>query len=91
MNNDTTNALFIAGAIIVAVVLGVVSLVIRYQHDRLREKIVERAHQMFAGIDVQRLEEMTDDMLAYEIRSLCSLQDADFRKEVCARLKIKAE
>lgn len=88
MYSDTTNALFIAGAIMVAVFLGVASLIIHYQHDRLREKIVERAHRMFTDIDVQKLEEMTDDMLAYEIRQLCSLQDADFRKEVCSKLKI---
>lgn len=71
-----------------AIGLGVVYAIIRYQHERLREKIVERAHQMFASVDVEKLEEITDGMLGCEIRHLCSLQDAVFRKEVCARLKI---
>lgn len=77
---------YIACAIAAGLSLFVASVVIRYQHECLRAKIVERARRMFTDVSVQMLDDMTEQMMGREIRNLCSLQDAEFRQEVCSRL-----
>lgn len=63
--------------ITVVVLLLVASGVIHYQHEKTREKILERAGKLLEE-DSSKVEEVLDNMMGPEIRYLCSLGDDEF-------------
>ena len=58
--------------------LAVLKTVIHYQHERTREKILERSKKLFIEEDVLKVEEVLDNMMGPEIRHICSLDDKEF-------------
>ena len=62
-------------------ILAAASLVISYQHEKIRQKIVERAKGK-GCFEVKKLEDALDDMLGSAIRSFCAANDEDFQKKL---------
>lgn len=73
--------------IAILVVIGMAAFIIRYQHERLREQLVLRAHTLFPDTDIQKLEEFADSLMGPEMRQLCSCHDADFRQRIKQKLQ----
>ena len=69
--------------------MGLIVLVVtvEYQHDVLRDKIIERACKKFGEEKRAELVDVVDDLLGPEIRSLCALQDDDFYEEIASKFK----
>ena len=58
--------------------LAVFKTVIHYQHEKTREKILERSKKLINEGDVLKIEKALDGMMGPEIRHVCSLDDKEF-------------
>jgi hypothetical protein len=59
-------------------VLAVASFVVADQHDKVKQKIYQRAEHL--GCDLANVGAVLDKLLGRELRDLCALSDDDFIK-----------
>jgi len=58
--------------------LVVLKTVLHYQHEKTREKILERSKKLLSEEDVLKVDKVLDDMMGPEIRHVCSFDDKKF-------------
>ena len=74
-------------SVAVITVLIVASIILGYQHQKLRVKIIQRAGKVLSDEDVTTIKKKLDDMMGREIRELCALNDEEFLKALGNVLK----